>query len=221
MGGFNIDDALRYAGVRFPTAEDISAMARRGEKIREAAPARYVYRVFSLKDTEDGPQLSEAGLTLPGELAKQMLTGCQRAALIVCTLGAAFDFLLRAQEKRDMAEALLLDGCGSAAVEAGCDEAEREIAARFPGMYLTDRFSPGYGDLPLTLQPQILTALNAEKRLGVHAAPSCLLMPVKTVTALVGIASSPRPARIRGCDHCALRENCALRKGGNGCGLEK
>ena len=27
-----------------------------------------------------------------------------------------------------------------------------EITARFPGMYLTDRFSPGYDDLPLSLQ---------------------------------------------------------------------
>lgn len=77
---------------------------------------------------------------------------CSHAALLVCTLGTTFDALARQVQARDFADALLLDGFGGAYVEAGCNAAEREIAAKLPGKYLTDRFSPGYGDLPLDVQ---------------------------------------------------------------------
>ena len=136
----------------------------------------------------------------------------------MCTLGAAFDSLLRTAQARDMTQALYLDACGSACVEKGCDAAEREIAARHPGLYLTDRFSPGYGDLPLTVQPGLLRALNGEKRLGVCAGPSCLLNPMKSVTAVIGLSDRPQRARIRGCAFCALREGCAYRERGMTCG---
>ena len=118
-----------------------------------------------------------------------------------------------------MAKAVLLNGCGSALVEQGCDAAEAELKARFPDFYLTDRFSPGYGDLPLTLQPSICAALNAQRRLGVTVTPSLLLNPSKTVTAFIGLSDRPQQARIRGCAFCAMRETCTLRKGGKHCGL--
>ena len=118
-----------------------------------------------------------------------------------------------------MAEAVILDGCGSALVEQGCDEAEREIASRFPTLYLTDRFSPGYGDLPLSLQKDLCAALDAQRRLGIYVNESMLMTPQKSVTALIGLSSLPQMARIRGCGYCSMKERCALRKGGNHCGL--
>ena len=38
---------------------------------------------------------------------------------------------------------------------------EKEIAARLPGAFLTDRFSPGYGDLPLDRPLYVLTNYSA------------------------------------------------------------
>jgi hypothetical protein len=148
-----------------------------------------------------------------------MLDGCEKVVLLACTLGLEFDARLRAAQARDMSKAVILDGCGSALVEQGCEEAEREIALRFPGMYLTDRFSPGYGDLPLSLQPQILQALDAQRRLGIVVSPSLLMTPAKSVTAIIGLSSVPQMARIRGCEYCSMKETCALRKGGKHCGL--
>lgn len=179
---------------------------------------RYTYRVFSLERKDGTLRLAEADLALPGKDAETMLADCGRAALLGCTLGAAFESMLRAEQARDMAKAVILDACGSAWVEAGCDEAEREIAARFPGQYLTDRFSPGYGDLPLSLQTGICAALDLGRRLGVHVSERFLMNPSKSVTALVGIADRPQAARIRGCAYCSMRETCTLRKGGKHCG---
>ena len=137
---------------------------------------------------------------------------------MLCTLGAGFDSLLRTWERRDMARAVLLDACGSAYAEAGCDAAEEEIRAAHPRLFLTDRFSPGYDDLPLDLQDDFLRLLEGEKRLGVQAAESHLLLPMKSVTAVIGLSDTPQRALIRGCAFCALKEKCALRERGTSCG---
>ena len=159
------------------------------------------------------------GLILPGETAKAMLHACRHSCILIATLGEAFDAKLRAMQARDMAKAVLMDACGSALVEHACDEAEKEIAARFEGMHLTDRFSPGYGDLPLSVQEELCRTMDAARTLGVHMAPSFMLQPFKTVTAIIGIANTPQPMRIRGCEYCSLRERCAIHKGGKRCAL--
>lgn len=215
----NVSEALRYLGVRgAPDPALLSQLSAAADRLARAAPPRWVWRAYPLAFGPEGPALEGAGLALPGEMAARMLEGCAQAAVLICTLGAAFEALLRAEQARGMARAALLDACGSAWVEAGCDEAQAEISARFPGLHPTDRFSPGYGDLPLSLQRDICGALDAPRRLGVQVTDSLLLNPSKTVTAVIGLSNRPQPARIRGCAYCDLRENCQYRKGGTTCG---
>lgn len=214
----DIDEALRYLGVPAPAPEQLRARAERmAEELSAAIRPRRVWRLFSLLPAEGGFTLSGTELTLSGETARTMLSRCHSAVLLACTLGVQFDALLRERQARDMSEAVVLDACGSALVEAGCGEAEEEIARRLPGKYLTDRFSPGYGDLPLALQPGLCALLDAQRRLGVTVTESLLLNPTKTVTAVIGVADDPQPARVRGCGYCALRERCSVRETG-GCG---
>ena len=215
----NIEEPLRYLGVRGgPDPALRTEMSAIADKLTKAVTPRYVYRVFPVERTAEGIALTGSGLTLTGEMARTLLADCSQAVLLACTLGAGFEALLRAEQARSMARAAMLDACGSAWVEAGCDQAEGEIAARFPGLYLTDRFSPGYGDLPLALQRDICAILDAPRRLGVQVADSFLMNPSKSVTAVIGLSERPQPARIRGCGFCNLRENCQYRKEGKICG---
>ncbi len=215
----DLREPLRYLGVRGePDPALYAQLSAAADRLTRAVTPRYVYRVFPLAFGEGGPALEGTGLTLTGEMARGMLADCSRAVLLGCTLGAGFETLLRAEQARGMARAVLLDACGSAWVEAGCDEAEREISARFPGLYRTDRFSPGYGDLPLALQTEICALLDAPRRLGVQVTDSLLMNPTKSVTAVIGLSERPQPARIRGCGFCNLREDCQYRKEGKTCG---
>ena len=214
-----LSEALRYLGVRGePDPALRSQLSAAADKLKRRVAPRWVWRVFPLAFGPGCPALEGADLALPGDMAGRMLADCSQAVLLMCTLGAEFEALLRAEQARGMAGAALLDACASAWVEAGCDQAEEEIAARFPGLHLTDRFSPGYGDLPLSLQREICALLDAPRRLGVQVTASLLLNPSKTVTAVIGLSETPQPARVRGCAFCALRENCQYRKGGNTCG---
>lgn len=214
----DLHEALRYLGVHAPDDAMLAQMAQAADLVCAACKPRWVWRSCTLDRTAEGWMLPEAGLLLPGASAEKMLATCQQAVLLVCSLGAGFDALVRTWQHRDMAMAVMLDACGSAYVEAGCNEAEREIAAAHPGLYLTDRFSPGYGDLPLSCQAQLLAAANAARRLGVTLTDSCLMNPSKSVTAIIGIAEEPQRARIRGCAYCAMAKHCAIRQRGDTCG---
>lgn len=214
----DLDEALRYLGAGAQTPDALRQdMADVAQTLMQTLQPRYTYRVYPLRHDAGAVQLLGANITLTGTTALRMLAHSQQAALLACTLSAQFDTLLRTQQARDMSRAVMLDACGSAWVEAGCDAAEQELHARFPDLYLTDRFSPGYGDLPLTLQPGVCAALDAQRRLGVTVTKSLLLNPAKTVTAVIGLADTPQMARIRGCAYCALQQTCALRKGGTNC----
>ena len=213
----NVEEALRYLGAGDADDELRRAMADTAKELEARITPRWIWRIFPLE--KEPLRLQGSEVALPGNLARRMLADCGQAALMACTLGAEFDRMMRAAQARDMARAVMLDACGSALVEAGCDAAEREIAGRMPGLYLTDRFSPGYGDLPLETQRGLCAALDVARRLGVSLTESCLMNPQKTVTAVIGLADRPQMARIRGCAYCMMNKTCALRKGGKRCAV--
>lgn len=211
------EEALRYMGAADAPEPLRRQTAAELEALRSRLRPRYTCRVWDLDFQPGGIRLAGTNLTLRGETAARMLESCGQAALLACTLGTRFDQLLSAAQARDMAGAVILDACGSALVEQGCDEAEEELSARLPGRYLTDRFSPGYGDLPLALQRDVCAALDGWRRLGVQVTESFLMNPTKSVTAVIGLSDRPQAARIRGCGFCAMAGTCALRKGGKTC----
>ena len=69
--------------------------------------------------------------------------------------------------------------CGSAAAEAVAQLADQEIQAQViaQGKFCTPRFSPGYGDLPLTCQQPLLDALRGLQTLGMTVNSGGLLSP--------------------------------------------
>lgn len=212
----DIQEALRYLGVRGEPDEDLLDQVRSVAAQLEAdLRPRWTYRVLALGWTEGAPSLG--GVVLDGDMAARMLKECDQAAVLVCTLGAEFDRLLLATQARDMARAVVLDACAGAYVEAGCDAAQAELQTLVPGRFLTDRFSPGYGDLSLDVQGPLCALVDAQRRLGVCVTSSRMLDPVKSVTAVIGIARTPQPARVRGCAFCTMSARCALRKRGERC----
>ena len=212
-----LSEALRY--MQAGESEEMRKKAERAlELLRGVSAPRFIYRHFPIEKNTRGIALVGADITLSGKSAETMLSDCQSALLMICTLGFGFENELRKRQAVNMAEAVILDACGSALVEEGCDDAEKEIQDALPGKFLTDRFSPGYGDLPLDLQQDISRVLSAEKLLGVHLNESMLFYPSKTVSAIIGVSNEVQAARIRGCDYCSMRESCALRKRGGSCG---
>ena len=214
----DLNEILRYLGAQQASEELCLKVAAVSERLEKTLQPRFTYKVCPLLRENGQLSVPTAGITLKSRTAERMLAQCDQVILLACTLGAAFETMLRAEQARDMANAAILNACGSALVEAGCDAAEQELKARFPDRFLTDRFSPGYGDLPLSVQPDLCRLTDAQRSLGVYVTPSCLLNPSKSVTAVIGLSEKPQQARIRGCAFCRMKHQCPY-QGGKRCAL--
>lgn len=92
---------------------------------------------------------------------------------------------------------------------AYCESLQQGLAQ---GEYLTPPFSPGYGDWDLAAQQTVLDRLQAPKRLGLSLTGGGMLVPEKSVTALVGISDRPEEACGQKCMRCR-KTDCPFRAG--------
>lgn len=208
-------EALRYLQYRGDTVpEELERQLDRCERmLMDAARPRVTWQLY---DLSPDMTLTGTAMTLPGNQVRRLLKDCGRVILMAATLGMEAETLLRRAQKRSMAEAVLLDALGSAAIENVCDNLCADLAAMMAPRYLTVRFSPGYGDMPLSQQRGFFDTLDVTRRIGVTLTESGLMAPQKSVTALMGVSDRPQPQR-RDCADCANYDTCAYRKEGNPC----
>ena len=121
------------------------------------------------------------------DLAKN-LCGCERAVIFAATVGIGMDRLIGKYSRLSPARAVVLQAIGSERVESLCDAFEDYLRERMGGeVKLRPRYSPGYGDLPLSFQRDVFALLDCPKNIGVSLGESLLMTPEKSVTAIVGI----------------------------------
>ena len=154
-----------------------------------------------------------------GEDIQKHLAGCNGCILLGCTLGAGVDTASRVACACDMAYAVVLDALASVLAEAVAEQAEQMLREQVQaqGRFLTGRFSPGYGDWPIAVQNDLVRLLDAPRKIGLCATPSHLMVPRKSITAILGVAEHPVTGKRAGCAHCTLRDKCSYRKEGKTC----
>lgn len=173
------------------------------------------------QNRKQGLLLAGTGLVLSGAAVQVLLRDCKECVIFCATLGAEVEALTRRWEIKDIAFAAALDACASSAVESLCNAVEEKIQQQLPAssgpVFLTERFSPGYEDMPLSLQRDFCTTLDTVRRLGVSLSESGLMIPRKSVTAVFGIADREQKKRESGCGHCPAFGGCSFRESGITC----
>lgn len=211
-------ESARYMGIKGEPDEVIAGILDKYEEIvRNQLKPAYVYRETSLVMCDDGIHINGINTLFTGNDIKKHLKGCERVIIFAATVSATADKLIRQVSVTDTAAALAVDCLCSTAIEQVCDKAEQEIFTEIPAPYRTWRFSPGYGDLPISLQKDLLLFLNAQRRIGLTVTESCMMIPSKSVTAIIGISDFPQGHQKKGCDICNMRASCGFRYNG-GCG---
>ena len=119
----------------------------------------------------------------------KLLRDCNRAVLFAATVGLEIDRLIAKYNRISPSGAVCLQALGSERVEALCDLFCEEMQERMKknGEFVTRRFSPGYGDLPLEMQKDVFRTLDCSRRVGITLNDSLLMSPSKSVTAIFGI----------------------------------
>lgn len=214
----NLAEALRYLQLPRHMGEgDLPAklqqqLAHAEQQILQTAQPRCVLRQFLLDFSATANtgeiKLSGSTLSLSGNSALSLLENCSSALIMACTIGLDIDRLITKAQPSDMAHALMLDALASAAIENLCDQAEAYIKALFQqqSLKLTRRFSPGYGDLPISLQSSLCRTLDTARQIGLTVTASGIMLPRKSVTAIIGVGSDIPAANQDICSNKCL--NC-------------
>lgn len=155
-------------------------------RARALSAPRAIGRLFPLAWMDGHPTLVGAALPLPGEDIAEHLAGCDRCLLLAVTLGHTTEREIHRLAPTP-SEALYFDTACSLLVEAAADAAQETLLSAIPHGRVPFRYSPGYGDLPLSIQPQFLATLDAPRRLGLTLTASGLMLPRKSITGIVGI----------------------------------
>lgn len=227
----NLDrnEMLRYLGYN---GQDIEPeLAARIETVvaeveRDTTPCG-VRQVFPIDasglDKDGNPCIRLAGTTveLRGRDIYRHLKDARYCALLACTLGMGSERRLRLLSSQKPLESAVFDAACSAYIEAAVEQMDVDVKREAAALGLAGnwRFSCGYGDCPLDAQPAIVAALNATRLIGLTVTPTNLLLPSKSVTAMIGLFDGPvRDADSRPtCATCRMRESCRFRAHGTTC----
>lgn len=200
-------EILRYAGCKAADPE-ISALLN---ACMEEARQKLVYRVcwceLSLSIANHNCDLGV--FRLQSEKLAGNLSGCQTVLLFAATVGIEIDRLISKYGRLSPVKALMFQAIGAERIEALCDAFCADLASE-KGMGLRPRFSPGYGDLPLTVQSDIFSVLDCEKRIGLFLNNSLLMSPSKSVTAFVGLTVEKEIPIKNKCSFCD-KKDCSFR----------
>ncbi len=209
-------EVLRYLGCR--KKDGVSEEAERlveevCAELESRCLPRHVQQVvpIAFRD-EDTILLCEE--TIQSKDLFRNLKGCDQAVLLAATLGPECDRIQRRAAAVSMARAAAVQAAGAAMIEAYVNEVCQEIhqQALAQGKHDHPRFSPGYGDLSLSVQLLFSRVLSMPRTIGVSLTDSYLMVPSKSVTALIGLSNTPPDCLFTGCENCDRGEDCSYRR---------
>ena len=212
-------EIYRYLGYRgtLPGPEVIQRVDRCFRELEKAAEPRFVCKRLPVSWISGEPFAVRIATihTDSRDLARNLFR-CQEAFVFAATLGLGPDRLIRRAQLLSMADAAIYQAVSTEMIEAWCNQKNEELKEEIKkeGLFCRPRYSPGYGDCPLTIQKEISQILEMPKSIGVCLTDTLLMLPTKSVTAFVGISDRPFKEILTEI-HAAGQETYALPR--NGC----
>lgn len=178
-------EALRYMGIKaLNTDSELDSIYDECLKeFKKAASYKAVYKLCDI-DRCDNAVINFAFCSIRSESLYKNMSDCKSVAVFAATAGVGVDRLLLRYSKISPAHAVVADCIASSAIEVWCDEINNMINLYYE---TKPRFSPGYGDVSLEYQKDVLSFLNAERKLGITLNDALMMSPAKSVTAFIGI----------------------------------
>ena len=207
-------EVFRYLGYKgnSPDAKIINMAEACIEEALSKIEPKYVCKRENLEVSDDCT-IQMGNFTCRSKDLCKNLEGCGEVFLLAATLGSESDLMMRRYSKLDILKASILQAVFAAMIEAYCDRICDGLQSEIvKGSFLRPRFSPGYGDLSLTVQSEFLNAVDARKKAGIYLSDGGVMIPEKSVTAIIGICNSKSESQSAGCLTCC-KKDCAYRKG--------
>ena len=214
---FQIDqkEMTRYAGLS-PRAKDFpqKAIDEAKQEALVLAEPKGIWQILPYNPEQGIIQGPSGSLTLEGRAIRRHLSSSYMVAVLAVTVGDDIEKTSSSHFKEGRyVQGLLLDAAATTATEQLADQVDSLIQkeAAKNGQKTTWRFSPGYGDWPVTQQNNFCRLIETEK-IGLSVTDHSMLFPRKSVTAIIGLSTcSQKPAPVK-CRACGL-VTCPFRNG--------
>lgn len=212
-----IKEVARYLGYKAKSdIAQISPMIKEClDQLKSTSKYKTIYKIFDLIG-DDVKKVKEIDIVLPGRSIINHLKNSERIVFMSATLGIGVDKRIKYLQYKDLAKSIVYDACASTYIEQICDQLEENIMSEVgQKVEKTTRFSPGYGDLPLSFQKIMDSVLRLDKTIGVTVNKNNILIPRKSVTALFGLGSKNNISPCYYCNVECPEKNKCLRGGLN------
>ena len=182
---YNKNELRSYLGVKsneqfeelYPT---INCLA---EEVIKASTPKACWREIDLNIVDGNLMLNDLSVESK-DLSKNLLN-CDFAIVFCATLGIGVDRLIKKQLAKSSAKGVITNAVASSYIEGYCDILNQMFKEKY--RFTQPRYSCGYGDFKISFQKDLLSFLKAEKMIGVYCTDNFLLIPSKTVTAVIGV----------------------------------
>ena len=218
---------LRYLQYKNQNISDnlLKVIEQSIEETKSIINPRFVLRTYPIKkvnlpNEKNQIILNGVNLTLKSDDLYNLLLECDECILMSATLGLEMEKEIRRLTYTDLTKGIIIDSCATTAIEEVCDIVQDHIAKKLlkEDKYITYRYSPGYGDLSIENNVGINNILNSQKEIGLTVTNSGIMIPRKSVVALIGVSSKNTVNSKRSCENCNNKHNCNYKKEGHSCG---
>ena len=213
LADINRREILRYLGYKNQEAdENVNRIVEDClELLWKNVSAKYRVREFSLTLGEDNMINGEVFQAKSKNLSVN-LKDCEKILVFAATLGVGADYLIQKYNRLEMSRAVILQAASAAMIEEYCDQVCEGLKREYEekGLYCVKGSVPDMGIFS-KLPEECFKCLDAGKHLGIKLTDSFLMMPSKSVTAVIGVSKKPHRCDVKGCEACG-KTDCLYRR---------
>lgn len=179
-------------------------------EIEQLCKPQYVYGIYDGHvENKISVKIGDETFTT-GKIITSYLVGTDRFCVFATTAGHEYDaYKKEVRQSGDLLKEFIADSIGSVVAEACVGKIIEVLLTKIPQEELTYPYSPGYCGWKLTEQRKLF-ALLPDNPCEITLTDSCLMMPIKSVSGIMGIGKGI----VRKAYSCSICENknCYKRK---------
>lgn len=214
----NMSEIKRYSGLDQYSDFPVNLLDQACTEAYLLAQPHGTWQIYDY-DVSTATIMGSQPLSLQAPKVIEYLSGATQVVVMALTIGQKLENKVSQYFiSGEYTSGLLLDAAGTAAVEVAADQVcefiKQQVAQQ--GYMTLPRFSPGYGNWDITVQPLILDLANAHE-IGLTVTDSCMLQPRKSITAVIALTANQHDSNASymyhdtTCHQCC-QINCLARK---------
>ena len=153
----------------------------------------------------------------------KLLNNCNECIVLAATIGINIEKEIKINSYLNLTKSIIIDACATTAIEDFCGKLQSniELILNKEGKYITNRYSPGYGDLNIDFNEIFINLLSTSRKIGLTITEDKIMVPRKSVVAIIGISEIESTYNKKPCLECLNYNTCKYKKGDNSHGCKR